>query len=139
VLVVVYRGDGMVLLLRRCQPRDYWQSVTGGLEWDEASPAQAAQRELVEELGVSTTAGLRDWHRKTEFPILPPWRARYDPVVTRNTEHLFSFELPAHREPVLNPGEHDTWRWLPATAAARAASSPTNRDAILRLHDAGLF
>jgi len=137
--VVVYREDGMVLLLQRCRPREYWQSVTGSLEWDEATPARAAVRELAEELGVTAGAGLRDWRTTTRFPIQLPWRSRYDPAVSHNTEHLFSFEFHAGQEPVLNPAEHNAWRWLPATDAAAAASSSTNREAILRLHAAGLF
>jgi len=50
VLVVIHTPRGEVLLLRRRQPADFWQSVTGSLEWGE-STAQAARRELAEETG----------------------------------------------------------------------------------------
>ena len=32
VLVVVHAADGQVLILRRSQPFDFWQSVTGSLQ-----------------------------------------------------------------------------------------------------------
>ena len=48
VLIVVYTAACEVLMLRRVEPSDFWQSVTGSLEWDE-SPMGAACRELVEE------------------------------------------------------------------------------------------
>ena len=38
VLVIVYSQDGKVLLLRRKQPDDFWQSVTGSLEWGKNLP-----------------------------------------------------------------------------------------------------
>ena len=41
--MVIYTTGGEVLLLRRRQPDDFWQSVTGSLEWDE-DPLAAAQR-----------------------------------------------------------------------------------------------
>ena len=49
--MVVHTRDGDVLLLERCKPAGYWQSVTGGLKRGE-SAAEAAVREVREETGL---------------------------------------------------------------------------------------
>src|SRR3989344_4273789 len=51
VLVVVYTRTGKVLLLKRADDPDFWQSVTGSLLWEETEPQQAAVRELREGSG----------------------------------------------------------------------------------------
>ena len=117
-----------MLLLQRRNPADFWQSVTGSLERDEA-PLAAAQRELQEETGLQLP--VIDCHRINRFPIHPAWRHRYAPDVRENTEHVFRAELPASREIILNPQEHQAYRWLSAQEAALLATSSTNRDAIL--------
>lgn len=130
VLVLVCTTAGEVLLLRRRTPDDFWQSVTGSLEWDE-SPAQAARRELFEETGLEVGAALIDCQVTNRFPILPAWRARYAPDVVENVEHVFRVafaERPAIR---LDALEHMEYRWLDREAAAARASSYTNREAIL--------
>ncbi len=52
VLVAVFAADGQALLLRRSQPFEFWQSVTGSLG-DGESPDAAAVRELFEETGLT--------------------------------------------------------------------------------------
>ncbi|MES9962110.1 MAG: dihydroneopterin triphosphate diphosphatase [Candidatus Sedimenticola sp. 20ELBAFRAG] len=132
VLVLVYTAAGEVLMLRRTQPRQWWQSVTGSLEWNE-SPRQAAERELFEETGLYGAGRLVDRHHSERFPIIHPWRKRYGPGAHYNREHWFSLLLPGRRIIRLNDGEHTELRWLPVTQAARLATSWTNRDAILSL------
>jgi dATP pyrophosphohydrolase len=129
VLVVVYTRGGEVLLLERVRPRGFWQSVTGSLKWGE-SAAAAAARELREETGLVAGGALVDLERGERFPIVPPWKARYGPGVRMNTEHWFGVELPGRRLVRCNRAEHRQHRWLPAAAAARRASSWTNRKAI---------
>ncbi|MBI5462600.1 MAG: dihydroneopterin triphosphate diphosphatase [Gammaproteobacteria bacterium] len=129
VLVLVYTAAGEVLMLRRRQPDDFWQSVTGSLEWDE-TPEQAARRELFEETGVTADAGLIDCHTTHHFPILPAWRARYAPDVTENVEHVFRIAFAARPAIRLDLAEHLEYRWLDRAAAADLATSHTNRDAI---------
>ena len=132
VLVVVYARSGDVLLLRRKQPADFWQSVTGSLEWDEA-PIQAAQRELTEETGITDVSSLVDCQIQNQFSILPAWRSRFAPDIQSNTEHVFKLELPEICNIKLNPQEHTEYQWLTAEQAIAKASSVTNRDAIRRL------
>jgi len=130
--VLVYTAQGEVLMLRRTSPRDFWQSVTGSLRWGEM-PRRAAKRELFEETGLRDGGRLVDCRHRVRFPIVPPWRARYDPGVFYNTEHHFLLRLPGRRLVRLNPGEHTQARWLPIHKAARLAGSWANRDAILGL------
>ncbi len=131
VLVVVHTRAGEVLLLRRRVPADFWQSVTGSLEWDE-TPAEAAHREVVEETGLDVPpAALVDCETRNRFRIVPPWRQRYAPDAHENVEHVFHLQI-EERVPVrLDPHEHVEFRWLGRDAAAALASSPTNREAIL--------
>lgn len=129
VLVVVYSGAGEVLLLRRREPADFWQSVTGSLEWREA-PLAAARREVREETGLDAAA-LEDCRASHRFEIYEIWRHRYAAGVTENREHVFRLAVPAPCPVRLDQSEHAEYLWLPRAAAARRASSPTNRKAIL--------
>lgn len=135
VLVVVYTDHAEVLLLRRREPVDFWQSITGSLDWGE-TPQAAAARELQEETGLVAPAP-EATDRTRRFPILPAWRRRYAPDVAENLEHEFQVRL-AERETIrINPAEHLEYVWLARAEALRRASSWTNRDAIERLVPAG--
>lgn len=131
VLVIVYDHTGQFLLLRRVEPADHWQSVTGSLEWGE-TPATAARRELQEETGICG-ALLRDLHTCRDFPIVPPWRQRYAPEATHNREHWFALAVEQPMTPALSPSEHDAFVWLPGHEAIQKVFSWTNRDAILAI------
>ncbi len=108
----------------------FWQSVTGSLRWPDETPAQAAERELVEETGITDMTGLRDWKKTFEFSILPEYRVRYAPGVEINTEHLFSLELSQTINITINSNEHSRYIWLPADKAKEKVWSWSNRDAI---------
>lgn len=132
VLVLVYTETGEVLLLLRRTPPDFWQSVTGALEWGE-DPVSAAHRELLEETGLVAGEHLIDCDLQNEFTILPAWRDRYAPEVTTNREHVFRLMYPGPRPEIrLDPAEHSAFRWLPRAEAWRLARSYTNRFAIER-------
>ena len=127
--MVIYEVNGGVLLLERCKPQGYWQSVTGSLEWDE-EPRQTAVREVHEETGLEIKDLLVDCKQQNHFSILPAWRSRYAPDVATNLEHVFRVMLPDQAPVCLNSGEHVQAVWLSAEKARLRVSSGTNRDAI---------
>jgi len=139
VLVVIHTPALDVLLIRRADADDFWQSVTGSKDHEDEPLAFTAAREVQEETGFDCRPGsllapqLRDWHLQNLYDIYPRWRARYAPGVTRNTEHLFGLCVPERTAPVLAPREHTAWRWLPYREAADACFSPSNAEAILLL------
>ncbi|OED41799.1 dihydroneopterin triphosphate diphosphatase [Chromatiales bacterium (ex Bugula neritina AB1)] len=129
VLVVVYTAAGEVLLIKRRQPVDFWQSVTGSLELNEL-PLQAAYRELAEETGI-VPASVIDCRKTFEFEINSRWRRRYAPGVTINTEHWFLCELPEKPETIaLAADEHTQYQWLSVEKAVDTVSSRSNRAAL---------
>lgn len=130
VLVVVYTRTGKVLLLRRSDRPDFWQSVTGSMHWEEDDPAVTARRELAEETALTDTGTLRDWERTYRFEIVAPWTRRFAPGTRENVEHMFSLELPAEIPIALNPAEHAEYAWLSFDQAVQRVSSWTNREAI---------
>jgi len=128
--VVAYTRAGEVLLLKRRDYPDFWQSVTGSLQWDETAP-QAAHRELREETGLAAGEHLVDRHCSRTFEILETWRHRFAPGVRHNLEHWFCLELP-DRVPVrIDAREHTAFTWRPRSEAASQVWSWTNREAIL--------
>ena len=130
VLVVVATRAGEALLLRRREPADFWQSVTGSLGWDEA-PAAAAARELHEETGI--VAAPRATGQVNRFPIAPAWCARYHPDDVENEEHVFVVHLQERVAVRLSPDEHAEYAWLDRNQALARASSWTDRAALKTL------
>jgi dATP pyrophosphohydrolase len=135
VLVLIHTPDKQVLLLERADRPGCWQSVTGSQEVGEAL-AETAIREVSEETGLDAKAhGLADWQRSVEFEIYPEWRQRYEPGVTRNTEHWFGLCVPEPLPVRLDPKEHLAWQWLPWEQAAVKVFSWTNAEAIRLLSE----
>jgi dATP pyrophosphohydrolase len=131
VLIVIYTAAGEFLLLERCRPPGFWQSVTGTLEWGEMAD-DAARRELIEETGI-TQGFLRNLQWTQVYEILPAFGKKYAPGITRNLEHAFALKL-LDRVPVtLSPREHVRFQWASAGDALEMASSSTNRAVIQQL------
>jgi dihydroneopterin triphosphate diphosphatase len=139
VLVVIHTPALDVLLINRADAPEYWQSVTGSKDEIGEPLVQTAIREVFEETGIDCRpgtplfAGLQDWGLENVYDIYPRWLHRYEPGVTRNTEHVFGLPVPAGTAVTLSPREHTGYRWLPWRAAADACFSPSNAEAILLL------
>ena len=139
VLVVIHTPALEVLLIRRADAPDFWQSVTGSKDVLDESYSQTAVREVLEETGIDCAPGsdladaLQDWQLENVYEIYPRWRHRYAPDVIRNTEHLFGLRVPKARPVRLSPREHTAAQWLPYQQAASACFSPSNAEAILML------
>jgi len=138
VLVIIHTADLQVLLLERADRPDFWQSVTGSKDALTETPTATAMREVGEETGIligSTLpqSCLRDWQLTNVYEIYPIWRARYAPGVTRNTEHVFSLQVPAGIGVAVAPREHLQYCWLHYKDAADRCFSASNAEAILQL------
>ena len=134
VLVVIHTPDLDVLLIERTDHPGFWQSVTGSKDMLQEDLRLTAQREVLEETGITAPAShFIDWSVSNIYDIYPAWRHRYPPGVTRNTEHVFSVCVPSQTQIVLSPAEHTAYQWLPYRAAADACYSPSNAEAILML------
>jgi len=131
VLIVIHTAGGEFLLLERCRPAGFWQSVTGSLEWGETAD-HAARREVIEETGI-TQGFLRNMQWTQVYEILPAFGKKYAPGITRNLEHAFALKL-LQRVPVtLSTAEHVRFRWVSAGEAVDTVSSSTNRAIIEQL------
>lgn len=131
VLVVIYaRSSGRVLMLRRRDDPEFWQSVTGSLE-DGESPLDTALREVKEETGIDIAREnlrLIDCQRCIEFELFACFRSRYAPGTTHNKEHWFCLALPEERDVMIT--EHDAYQWIDAVLAAEITKSWSNHQAI---------
>lgn len=131
ILVVIYSlASGRVLMLQRRDDTAFWQSVTGSLEAGEL-PLHAAQREVMEEVGIDIEAEklpLLDCQRCVEFELFAHLRHRYAPGTLHNKEHWFCLPLPEERAPVLT--EHHAYQWLAAQEAVKLTKSWSNQQAI---------
>ena len=134
VLVVIHTADLEVLLIERTPNPGFWQSVTGSKDTPDEPLALTAAREVMEETGIIVAPDhLRDWQLSNVYDIYPLWRQRYAPDVTRNTEHVYSLQVPRDVVVTLAPREHRDAVWLSYRAAADKCFSPSNAEAILQL------
>jgi dATP pyrophosphohydrolase len=140
VLVVIHTAALEVLLIQRTDKAGFWQSVTGSKDALDEPLAFTAEREVAEETGILISAAgapspadLRDWQLENIYEIYPVWRHRYAPGITRNTEHVFSLQVPRDIVVTLSAREHTSYQWLPYHQAAELCFSPSNAEAILQL------
>lgn len=134
VLVVIHTPDRNVLLMERTDYPGFWQSVTGSRDSLHEDLQLTAQREVMEETGITASINaFVDWSVANVYDIYPAWRGRYAPGVTQNTEHVFSLCVPSGTPVTLSAREHTAYQWLPYLEAADQCYSPSNAEAILLL------
>lgn len=130
VLVVVHTATH-IMLIKRTDHSNFWQSVTGSLEWGEM-PLSAALRELYEETNIKVDT-LRATGVTRSYAILDQWKKRYPPDVERNREHLYYCYFEHQPEVRLDPNEHSDVEWLDFEQAQAKVFSWSNRLAIQSL------
>ncbi|AXH61685.1 MULTISPECIES: dihydroneopterin triphosphate diphosphatase [Providencia] len=129
LVIIVAQSSGRVLMLRRKDDPNFWQSVTGSLEPDE-KPYETAYREIKEETGFEVEQNqLQDLSHSIIFEIFPHFRHRYAPDVTHCKEHWFKMVQSEEKMPLLT--EHSEFRWLAPDEAASLTKSWSNSQAIL--------
>lgn len=109
--VMIRRGGELLALLRCEADGGYWHTVAGGVEEGETY-AQAAGRELQEEIGLAAE------------PLDLGRTYVYDDSVE---VHAFLVEVPDGWEPTLNE-EHDEYRWCEPDDAAALFHWPETRE-----------
>lgn len=109
-MVMIHRGDELLVLLRCEADGGYWHTVAGGVEEGETY-AEAAARELGEEVGLDAE------------PLDLDTTYVYDDVEGR----AFRVHVPAGWEPTLNE-EHDEYRWCSPGEAATLFHWPETRE-----------
>lgn len=129
LVIITAKSSGNVLMLRRKDDPDFWQSVTGSLDHNEGT-FETAVREVSEETGFLLEQGqLCDLDREVMFEIFAHFRHRYAPDVTHCKEHWFKMVLSEEQAPILT--EHTEFCWVPPQEAAELTKSWSNRQAIL--------
>ena len=127
VLVVPYRrarGELQFLALERAD-NGHWQWVAGGGEGNE-EPAEAASRELQEELGV--TAEVRALATVSPVPVTAITGAyTWGPDHLIVPEHAFCVELETDRFELSD--EHSSFRWITYDEAKTLLEFDSNRTA----------
>ena len=134
---MIYKANREVLLIERADKANFWQSVTGSIDFLEEDLMVAAAREVLEETGIEVNllpnGALQNRYHQIEYDIYPSWRHRYPPGILKNVEHWFSLEVPEGIHITLAPREHIAYDWLPYELAAQKCFSPSNGEAILQL------
>ncbi len=128
--MVIYDTNYRVLVLQRKDDPDFWQSVTGTIEFGERA-LETAYREVSEELGIglSEESGqIRDCQRMNQFKIRPEWQHRFPPNIVFNTENVFSLCITGKEEITLT--EHLQYQWLTKESAMKKVWSTSNMQAI---------
>lgn len=134
VLVVIHTPDLQVLMMHRADQNNFWQSVTGSKNSPEETLVRTAAREVKEETGLDVAQfTLVDWQLQNVYDIYPIWLHRYQPGITKNTEHVFGLTLPHVMPVTLAKREHNNYKWLHYREAADLCFSASNAEAILQL------
>jgi len=112
----------------------FWQGVTGGVESEDPDYHTAALRELKEETGFDPES-LEMLDYTYTFPVLESMRKLYDSPVDQITEIVFLARIAEGAEPVIDPIEHDQYRWCDFETAMKMLYWEGNKEALRRCED----
>jgi 8-oxo-dGTP pyrophosphatase MutT (NUDIX family) len=137
VTVHLYRLEAegaRFLMLRRIRERGgFWQGVSGAPLAGE-SDAEAAIREVREETGYEVGESLValgvEYSYRLDPARLQRWAALYGEGVDSVTVVAFGASAPDGVDPVLDPAEHDAFRWIGLAEAERLLEWPIESDAL---------
>ena len=135
-IFVARHGRSEILVVHRSPAQGgYWHTIAGGIEPGE-QPEEAAQRELLEETGLSISV-LSAAGEAVQFAYSldedPPERqALYEPNVAEVKVDCYLVDAPDGWEPSLD-WEHDGYRWVTAGEAPDALHWPDTAAALRRL------
>ena len=130
-MVVVQVPPNLTLLLKRQPPGEFWQSVTGSMEWSEQRPLQTSVRELKEETGiVAEPDQFKNWQRRFRYSIPSQLLYRYQDGVSFNVEHMFSIQLSEVVPIQIVADEHQEFQWIRIQDAIDLVWSWSNREAL---------
>ncbi|WP_338672570.1 NUDIX pyrophosphatase [Streptomyces sp. SCSIO 30461] len=135
ILVVPFRrsGDQFEFAVLRREDMNVWQAVAGGGE-DTETPAQAAQREAGEELGLNRPAPLYPLQTTASVPARFFADRTHWPAGTYVIpEHSFAVDLTGVDAVISH--EHTALQWLGYDAALDVLRFDSNRTALGELHE----
>jgi lipoyl(octanoyl) transferase len=121
-------------MLRRTPNRGgFWQGVSGAPLPGETH-AQAAVREVREETGFEVSETLFALDVTYAYTLRPElaerWAELYGPGIESIVVTAFGAEAPPGVEPVLDPLEHDVFRWFSYDEARALLAWPIEEDAL---------
>lgn len=121
--ITLFNRDGLVWVGRRIDTKNAWQMPQGGIE-DDDSPAEAALRELEEEVGTANAELIGETQDWLTYDLPPhvlrrTWRGRFRGqkqkwFAARFLGEESEIDLNAHHSP-----EFEEWKWVPLETLPR--------------------
>ncbi|HUP62591.1 MAG TPA: lipoyl(octanoyl) transferase LipB [Thermoanaerobaculia bacterium] len=134
VKVLVRDGDRVLLLHRRPERGNFWQSITGAIE-DGESPLETARRELREETGQNAEPEALDLTQS--FMIESHFLEARHPSPIIASEIAFAAMLDSRVPVALDAVEHDAYGWFTFAEAYERIRWTDDREALERLECGG--
>jgi len=158
ILVVIFNTKHEILLLKRVNSFNFWQSVTGSIDFEDEELDIAAKREILEETGIVLNDNkvintcieslklnelslytLYNLNYSTEYEIFPQFRYRYEEDIHINQEHWFMLKVEENYPININAQEHTKYQWLTWQEAIKQCFSPSNAIAIQNIFNSLLL